>query len=192
MESPSISEEESAASEEPAAKTGAPAAAPRSGKRRKSTMLEQFAPDARAATEGSQGLRESTRNQKMSEFVDRYGVEVEIPAKYIHDCKIYPKDPRYLVQVVGFCFPSADGEGEYIIKKHRHDGGTEESTCGEFYGLDPRVSLRLMKQQDDSLVPVQLAEESESNKNCSDVPVVLGRQVNTLFSPDGRYMVIHL
>lgn len=155
-------------------------------------MLEQFGPEARSATEGSQGPKEFTKNQKMSEFVERYGVEVEIPAKYIHDCKIYPMDPSYLVQVVGFCFPSAEGEDEYIIKKHRQDGGTEESTCADFYGVDPRVSLRLMRQQDDSLVPVQIAEESESNKNCSDVPVELGRQVNTLFSPDGRYMVIHL
>lgn len=41
-------------------------------------------------------------------------------------------------------------------------------------------------------MPVPIADGSESNKNCSDVPVALGRQVNTLFSPDGRYMVIHL
>ena len=74
------------------------------------------------------------------------------------------------MQVVGFCFPekSLESGNDYIIKKHYNDGKTEEKTCEDFYKLGYKVSLRLMKQQDNSLVPVEI------DQGKTDVPVLSG------------------
>jgi hypothetical protein len=57
---------------------------------------------------------------------------------------------------------------DYIIRKHFNQGNTQDFTCDEFYKLDYKVSLRLMKQQDNSLVPVNIQGK------CTDVPIVDG------------------
>ena len=113
-------------------------------------------------------------------FLDEYGISMQIPAFYIQDAKIFPSDPKFSVQVVNYVLPDT----EIMVNTFEEDSENNrqmENLADIFDGDKYKFSsLKLMEQTETALLEI------------SEVSIQDGKKVFMKFSPDGRYLALHL
>mmetsp|Transcript_18470 Transcript_18470/g.28337 ORF Transcript_18470/g.28337 Transcript_18470/m.28337 type:complete len:131 (-) Transcript_18470:5496-5888(-) len=63
-------------------------------------------------------------------YMENFGINFEIPSLYVQDSKIYPKDPRYNLQLVKFGIPKTSS---YQVVSHYINGATDNKSFAEHY-----------------------------------------------------------
>ena len=71
------------------------------------------------------------KNQEMNKriFVNKYGVEIDLPSYYVLDAKIYPVNIDYCIKVVKHSLPNPD----QVVKYYKSGEVPEDKTIGELY-----------------------------------------------------------
>ena len=91
-------------------------------------------------------------SENMADYMENFGVSFELPSIYVQDAKMFPRDPRYNLQLINFAFPESD---EFEVAIHNLDGSQDRSTFGKINAhLSNGLILRMLVREHSTLKQV--------------------------------------